>query len=78
MQLLAAGKKLQIINNQTGEIVPVEVFVAILSHSQYTYVQACVNQKREEWYPVVPAPYAFVGAGVIQRPAGWHLWKKRL
>ena len=48
MQLLAAGKKLQIINNQTGEIVPVEVFVAILSHSQYTYVQACVNQKREE------------------------------
>jgi len=48
MQLFAAGKKLQIINNQTGEIVPVEGFVAVLPCSQYTYVQACMSQKREE------------------------------
>src|SRR5690606_27375377 len=43
-----AGKKLQIIDKQTGEIVPVEVFVAILPCSQYTYVQACRSQKRED------------------------------
>lgn len=43
-----AGKKLQIINKQTGEIVAVEVFVAILPCSQYTYVQACMSQKRED------------------------------
>lgn len=43
-----AGKKLQIINRETGEIIPVEVFVAILPKSQYTYVEACLSQKRED------------------------------
>lgn len=41
-----AGKKLEIINKQTGEAIPVEVFVAILPNSQYTYVEACKSQKR--------------------------------
>ena len=43
-----AGKKLQIVDKTTGEIIPVEVFVAILPHSQYTYVEACMSQKRED------------------------------
>ncbi|WP_232228869.1 IS21 family transposase [Salegentibacter sp. T436] len=43
-----AGKKLQIIDKETGELVPVEVFVAILPNSQYTYVEACKSQKRED------------------------------
>tara|TARA_R110002072_G_scaffold7209_2_gene39533 strand:+ start:288 stop:1136 length:849 start_codon:yes stop_codon:yes gene_type:complete len=43
-----AGKKLHIVDRQTGEIVPVEVFVAILPNSQYTYVEACESQKRED------------------------------
>lgn len=43
-----AGKKLHIVDRQTGEIVPVEVFVAILPNSQYTYVEACKSQKRED------------------------------
>ena len=30
-----AGKKLNIVNKHTGEIIPVEVFVAILPNSQY-------------------------------------------
>ncbi|PWD98236.1 IS21 family transposase [Marinilabilia rubra] len=42
------GKKLQIINRETGEIIPVEVFVAILPKSQYTYAEACLSQKRED------------------------------
>ncbi|WP_339701797.1 hypothetical protein [uncultured Roseivirga sp.] len=33
-----AGKKLHIVDRATGEVVPVEVFVAILPNSQYTYV----------------------------------------
>lgn len=44
-----AGKKLQIANKQTGEAVPVEVFVAILPNSQYTYVEACTSQKQEDF-----------------------------
>ena len=43
-----AGKKLHIVDRDTGELVPVEVFVAILPHSQYTYVEACRSQKRED------------------------------
>src|SRR5680860_463007 len=41
-----AGKKLHIVDRETGELVPVEVFVAILPNSQYTYVEACKSQKR--------------------------------
>jgi len=43
-----AGKKLHIVDKQTGELVPVEVFVAILPNSQYTYVEASKSQKRED------------------------------
>lgn len=43
-----AGKKLNIVDRETGELVPVEVFVAILPNSQYTYVEACRSQKRED------------------------------
>jgi len=43
-----AGKKLHIVDKATGEIIPVEVFVVILPNSQYTYVEACRSQKRED------------------------------
>ena len=43
-----AGKKLSIVDKTTGEMKPVEVFVAILPNSQYTYVEACMSQKRED------------------------------
>ncbi|MFV0506149.1 MAG: hypothetical protein ACK5L5_05485 [Bacteroidales bacterium] len=40
-----AGKRLEIMDKATGEIKKVEVFVAILPNSQYTYVEACKSQK---------------------------------
>jgi len=43
-----AGKKLQITNRDTGELIPVEVFVAILPNSQYTYAEGCMSQQRED------------------------------
>ena len=43
-----AGKKLHIVDKETGELIPVEVFVAILPNSQYTYVEASKSQKRED------------------------------
>ena len=43
-----AGKKLNIVDRETGELVPVEVFTAILPNSQYTYLEACRSQKRED------------------------------
>jgi hypothetical protein len=44
-----AGKKLHIVDRSTGEIIAVEVFVAILPNSQYTYVEACHSQKRADF-----------------------------
>jgi transposase len=44
-----AGKKLSIVNAQTGEETQVEVFVAVLGASQLTYVEACGSQKKEDF-----------------------------
>ena len=44
-----AGNKLSIVDRKTGEILPVEVFVAILGASQLTYVEASSSQRSEEW-----------------------------
>jgi len=41
------GKKMQIVDKQTGQVTDVEVFVAILPASQHTYVEATVSQKKE-------------------------------
>lgn len=43
------GEKLQIVDEQTGEIKPVEVFVAILGASQLTYVEAVESQRVEDF-----------------------------
>jgi transposase len=40
-----AGKKLHIIDKETGEIKPLEVFVATLGASQYTYIEASFSQQ---------------------------------
>jgi len=43
-----AGDKLSVVDNTTGEITEVEVFVATLGCSQLTYVEAVKNQTKEE------------------------------
>lgn len=43
-----AGDKLSIIGRDTGEVLPVEVFVAILPCSQLTYVEAVMSQREED------------------------------
>ena len=44
-----AGKHLQIVNRNTGEISDVEVFVSILGASQYTYAEAVATQQKHDW-----------------------------
>lgn len=44
-----AGKKLSIIDKQTGDIKKVEVFIAVLGASQYTYVEATYTQQQEDF-----------------------------
>jgi transposase len=44
-----AGKTLQIIIKQSGEIIEVQFFVAILGASQLTYAEATMSQKKEDF-----------------------------
>jgi len=44
-----AGEKLQVVDPDTGEVTPMEVFVAILGCSQLTYVEAVASQKKEDF-----------------------------
>ena len=56
-----AGKKLHITDKETGELIPVEVFVAILPNSQYTYVEACRSQKRADLIACLTNTLSFYG-----------------
>jgi transposase len=56
-----AGKKLEIINRETGEVIPVEVFVSVLPNSQYTYVEATMSQKREDLLACLGNALSFFG-----------------
>ena len=56
-----AGKKLHLTNKHTGELIPVEVFVAILPNSHYTYVEACMSQKREDLIACMGNTLSFYG-----------------
>lgn len=56
-----AGKKLHIVDQSTGERIAVEVFVSILPHSQYTYVEACLSQKKEDFLGCMGNALQFYG-----------------
>ncbi len=44
-----SGKRPRIVDRRTGEERPVELFVAVLGASSYTYAEATSSQKLEEW-----------------------------
>lgn len=46
-----AGEKLSLTDKDTGEVLAVEVFVALLGCSQLTYVEAVYSQKKEDLKP---------------------------
>ncbi|WP_455674577.1 IS21 family transposase [Phocaeicola sp.] len=56
-----AGDKLSIVDADSGEIIPVEVFVAILPCSQLTYVEAVMSQKKEDLITVCEASLHYIG-----------------
>jgi len=56
-----AGKKAQIIDRDTGEIIEVSVFVGALSSSQYAYVEGFLSQDQECWISAHANMYQFFG-----------------
>lgn len=57
-----AGQTLQIIDKESGEIIEIQFFVAILAASQLTYAEATMSQKKEDFIcSVENAMYYFKG-----------------
>lgn len=56
-----AGKHLEIVDRLTGEIIKVEVFVAILGASQKTYVEAVRTQQKPDWIMANSNAFHFFG-----------------
>jgi transposase len=60
-----AGKTLEIIDQESGEIIEVQFFVAIRGASQMTYAEASMSQKKEDFIESVENALHFFG-GVPQ------------
>ena len=56
-----AGKKLELIDPQTGEIKAVEFFVGILPASSFTYAQACYSQQSPDFLEAISQCFTFFG-----------------
>ena len=65
-----AGDRLSLTDRDTGEKVPVEVFVAILPCSQLTYVEAVMSQKKEDFIHACENAFYFYGGTPHPRSRG--------
>ena len=60
-----AGKKAKIVNKETGQVTEVELFVAILPWSQYTYVEASYSQKKGDFIGSMNRCLSFFGGSPV-------------
>lgn len=60
-----AGDKLEIVDEATGEVRSVEVFVAILPCSHYTYCEAVRSQKKEDLIAACENALHFFGGALL-------------
>lgn len=56
-----AGQTAAVVDRDTGEIIPAYIFVAVLSCSQYTYVEAFLRQDQECWIAAHINAFQFFG-----------------
>jgi transposase len=56
-----AGKKLTIVNPDTGEVTELEVFVSVLGSSQLSYIEAIPSQTKADWVAVNENALHFYG-----------------
>jgi len=61
MEVDWAGQTAQIFDRSTGEVIQANVFVAVLSCSQYSYVEAFLSQNQECWTAAHINAYKFFG-----------------
>ena len=56
-----AGDPAHLINPETGELVPVPVFVGVMSYSQYAYAEAFPDEKQQSWISAHVHMYQYFG-----------------
>lgn len=56
-----SGKKPSIVDPKTGEVIDVELFVAVLGASNYTYAEATRTQQVADWIGAHERCFAFLG-----------------
>jgi transposase len=56
-----AGEKLHLVDQDTGEITDVEVFISVLGASQLTYVEAVMSQSKEDFINCCEHALAYYG-----------------
>jgi transposase len=61
MEVDWAGQTASVMDTDTGEAIPAYIFVATLPYSGYSYVEAFLSQKQEEWIMAHVNAYQFFG-----------------
>ena len=56
-----AGDTTRIVDPDTGEIIKAYVFVGVMSYSQYTYVEAFLDEKKSSWITAHVHMFEFFG-----------------
>src|SRR6201997_1406484 len=67
-----AGRTGEGVDGLTGEIIPVQIFVAVLGASNFTYAEAVLSQKLPDWIAAHVRTFAFFG-GVTRQTVSDNL-----
>src|SRR5260370_30947610 len=54
-----AGRTGEVVDGLTGEIIPVQIFVAVLGASSFTYAEAVWSQKLPDWIAAHVRAFAY-------------------
>ena len=72
-----AGKTPTIVDPTTGEVIPVELFVAVLGASNYTYAEATRTQQVPDWLASHQRAFQFFGGvttAVVCEYVSWNIF----
>src|ERR1700730_3587397 len=61
-----AGRTAEVVDGLTGEIIPVQIFVAVLGASSFTYAEAVWSQKLPDWIAAHVRAFAYFGGAARQ------------
>jgi transposase len=60
-----SGKKAHIVDSDTGEVIDVELFVAVLGASNYTYAEATATQRSPDWIASHVRTLEYIGGAPV-------------